>query len=144
MSTDPEAYPAKTTLTSTCWVPYGTEAPLNRSQTPNRSSVSEGRHSPLSPEVLSAAEGFLKSFLLLLQIGARLGAEAALDGRLAQKVNDTRPMSPRGVARLAKVADKDAYDALKNGTLKGLRSAKGRWTITREDAAAWAKTIKRC
>ena len=97
-----------------------------------------------SPEELPAVEGLLKSVNLLIQHAVRLGVEAALDGRLAQKVNNTRPMSPRNVARMAKVADKDVYDALKNGTLKGQRSAKGRWTITREDATIWETTIKRC
>jgi hypothetical protein len=80
---------------------------------------------------------------LVVQV-VRDAAATLAQEKLQQAMSNTRPLSPRDVARMAKVADKDVYDALKAGELKGMRSERGRWSITRDEAITWAKSIKRC
>ena len=90
----------------------------------------------------------LKAFVELCEAAAERGAAKAFELQRRGGGDDTfagkQIVTPRQVARAAKVADGDVYEALKTGRLKGERGKNAEWRIDKVDAMAWIKGIKRC
>jgi hypothetical protein len=66
---------------------------------------------------------------------------AALDRYQRTQVNDACILSPRQVARMAKIRDVRVYAAVEAGQLAAARDEGGRYHITVEDAKAWIVSL---
>jgi len=67
----------------------------------------------------------------------------AIDTFRRTSIADTAMLSPRQVARVAKICDLRVYQDIKNGRLAHVRSASGRFHIKPEDARNWILSLEK-
>ncbi len=56
-------------------------------------------------------------------------------------MGDMAVLSPRQVARLAKIRDERVYAAIKSGKLEATRDDAGRYRVSGEKAGAWIASL---
>lgn len=65
----------------------------------------------------------------------------ALDGQHRARMGTMAVLSPRQVARMAKIRDEGVYSAIECGTLEVTRDQAGRFRISMKKARAWIASL---
>ncbi len=66
---------------------------------------------------------------------------SALQGFRSERATPALILSPRQIARMAKIRDERVYDAITSGRLKASQDAAGRYRISAADANEWIASL---